>query len=86
MQTDKNKYKIKRRKDKKTIMKYLRRINVMIKERQFLQKEIVLSFEDEERLKEKSKMLKSKVKKLNSFIGCINKNKSFFLENKKKDF
>ena len=75
MQTDKNKYKIKRRKDKKTFMKYLRRIKVMIKERHFLQKETVLSLEDVERLKEKNKTLKSKVKKLNSFIGYINKNK-----------
>ena len=63
MQTDKNKYKIKRRKGKKTIMKYLRRINVMIKERHFLQKEIVSSLEDVEQLKVKNETLKSKVEK-----------------------
>ena len=36
----------------------------MIKERSFLQKEIVLSLEDVDRLKGKNKSLKSKVKKV----------------------
>ena len=67
-------------------MKYLRKINVMIKERHFLQKDIVSSLEDIERLKEKNKTLKSKVKKLNSFIGYINKSKLFFFRKKKKIF
>ena len=88
MQTDKNKYKIKRRKDKKTIMKYLRRINVIIKERHFLQKEIASSLEDVERLKEKNKTLKCKVKKLNLLLISIKINNFFrkkkrFLINKK---
>ena len=66
-------------------MKYLRRINVTIKERHFLQKEIVSSLEDVERLKEKNKMLKSKVKKLNSFMVISLKiNNFFFIEKKKK--
>ena len=77
MQTDKNKYKIKRRKDKKTIMKYIRRINVIIKERQFLHKENVSSLEDVERLKEKNKTLKRKLKKLNLLLISIKINNFF---------
>ena len=63
-------------------MNYYRRIDVMIKTRHFLQKKIVSSLEDVEQLKEKNKTLKSKVKKLNSFSGYINKNKQFIFRKK----